>query len=619
MESAEIWWAKLVEAIQFQVRHAAYGRALEIRDFAHMVATGAGQEKEVERYRRYEADDLKKQRNRLYNPLTKYAISRPRKQFKKVWRVEGVRRQIASDNSAKLQALNAAMGRFDKGQSLERWLVSTLEFYGVTDPNAWLICERHDEKDAHGNTTSVVPYAFLVPSVGALDFRYSKSGKLEHFLARTIRIENISENGSRVEQVLENYYLYFAGGIIRAREAGKNTEIEQGETEVFIEVLDAGQAGKRRKFYFKAIDNGTTEVPAICAGVYMDEVSGKENVFVPWFDPAEYQLRDLIRTKATNDVVTTLHAYPKRWEFEKECVFSDEERGRCDGGYLGGIRDKDHICPVCKGTGFPANFTTEQASVKLLLPESAEMQNKLLDLSKLSFVEPINTEILSLMDERVRDLERRIMEAVFDTGTYQRPEGTTTRTATEIRAQTEGYSDVLKPFCSLVSRAYELFYRVAAQYMEFGIQVDHEFPEDLQITSLTDEVDIFKEMRDSGVGFEALAAQRGRVLDKVTEGDVTARENIKAKYRHEPFAGKNPEAVAQIIAERSPQDPDRVLWENFEAVFTDIFDERPLFHQMAFAAQKAAVSAKVAEFAARIVMAGSDAQQPLNVPNEPQA
>ena len=414
---------------------------------------------------------------------------------------------------------------------------------------------------------------------------------------------------------------------------GKNTVIENGEQQISIEVIPPASGTKdanapnvpisegkvRRDFLFKVIENGTTEVPAICAGVYMDEVTGNRSVFVPWFDPAEHELRDLIRYKATNDVVTALHAYPKRWEFEKECSFKNEI-GQCEEGYLGGIVDDAHKCPACKGTGFPANFTTEQASVKLLLPADADAQEKILDLSKLSFVEPIDTAILELMDARIERTERRILEAVFDSGLYQRPEGTATKTATEVQSVMEGISDVLKPFCGLVSRAWEMFYRVGAQYMEFEIKVDHEFPEDLQIQSLSDEVAVFNEMKDAGIGYEAMQSQRVRVIAKIAEGRPDMRANIEAKYQHEPFAGKPPEIVAQIIAERAITDPDRVLWENFEAIFTEVFNEKPEFYKMNLAAQKALVATKVEAYKSRAVAAVQpDIATPnFNTDNEPQ-
>lgn len=614
-EAAQFWLSKLIESIQFQVRHSGYDRSIEVRNFAHMVSTGRGQDDEITRYRRYEADELKAQRKRLYNPLTKYAISRPRKQFKKVARVEGIRRNIEATDTTKLALLNETFGQFEPGMSLEAWLIKSLEFYGVTDPNAWIICERFDQRGQDGAITKITPYAFTVPSVDALDFARDNAGNLSYFLARTISIENVVEHAQRVEKVLENYYLYYPGGIARAREIGKNTEQEADETKVFIEVFPPAmpeKSGKKdtislaskvkREFYVKSIENGTTEVPAICAGVYMDEVSGIKNVFVPWFDPAEHELKDLIRWKSTNDVISALHAYPKRWEFEKECAFQNEI-GQCQEGYLGGMVDKEHICPNCKGTGFPANFTTEQASVKLLLPADADAQERILDLSKLSFVEPIDTAILELLDTRIERTERRILEAVFDSGLYQRPEGTTTKTATEVHSVMEGISDVLKPFCNLVSRAWELFYRVGAQYLEFEIKVDHEFPEDLQIQSLSDEVAVFNEMKDAGLGYDVLEPQRLRILSKVTEGNAVMRENVEAKFRHEPFAGKTPELVAQILAERSPVDPDRVLWENFEAIFTEVFNQQPEFYKMQFEAQKALVSQKTEEYKQRVIVA----------------
>lgn len=600
-------YALLLENIALQLRHPAYDRTLEVRHFAHSMTTGANQDAEVTRYRRFEDDDLKKQRIRLYNPRTKYALARPRKYWKRISRVEGVRININSSNQARLAELDQTLYNFMPGKDLQTWLNEKLEHLGATDPNAWIVYERYDTRDVQGQIIRTRVWPHIVPSVDALNFEYYY-GNLQYFVFRTTGIDRVISNGNIRENMIENYYLYAPGYIIQAREVGERTKQEDGDNVETIEVMYSGavnspyfQPGKKlRSFYVRVIQNGTSEVPAMRAGCYPDEKTGKD-CFVPWFDPAEHILLDLIRDKSSLDVTKTVHTYPRRYEFVKPCRFTADNGAQCVGGYLNDIRDDEHLCPSCRGSGKAANFTTEQEVLQLVMPEDAGAG--LVELNKLSFTEPIDINLPEFLTRQVDEDEARIMAAVFDSGLYQRPNETTTRTATEIDAVMDGIGDVLKPFDSLISQHFELVYRVGAQYWELpDFSVDHSFPDNYDIATVGELVAGFKSIKDSGAGFEAIAAQRKRVFQKVFEGDAKTQRRIAARYNWLPFDDKNPEEVAMILAARSPLDDTRVLRENWLEIFREIEQEEPDFPEMAWIRQREIVFAKVQDFKSRIML-----------------
>lgn len=599
------------ENISLQLRHPAYKRTLEIRDFAHMMTTGDGQDEEVTRYRRFEETDLKAQRKRLYNPLTKYALARPRKYWKKVGRVEGVRKTITGGNEKTVQELEAQFYNFQPGKDLQTWLNEKLEYFGVTDPNKWIIYERADRRNIEGQITQTKVWPFVIDSVNALNWEY-QYGELLWFLCRAINVERIVKDGQVRESLLENFYLYAPGLIFRAREVGEKTVQEPNEEQITLEVYPGDtsykvgdgfpaytSAKKNRAFYFSIIQNGTTEVPALPCGCYMDERTG-ENVFVPWFDPAEHVFYDMIRDKSFLDVVKTVHTYPRRTEYVKPCRFRDSEGSECVGGYLNDIRDSDHLCPVCRGSGKAANFTTEQEVLQLIMPDTPE---GLVELNKLAFTEPVDISLPDFLAKEVEMAEKRIMAAVFDSGMFQKPNNSQARTATEIDAVMEGISDVLSPFARLLSLHFELAHRIAAQYMEItDFAVDHSFPDDLDIANLAELVAGFDAIKASGVGFEAVQAQRGRVFQKVFEGDPETQKRIAARYKWLPFDDKTQEEVAMILAARSALDDTRILRENWLEIFREIESETPAFPDMEFNRQREVVAAKVAEFKTRITL-----------------
>ena len=618
--SAEQLQALLIENISLQLRHANYDRCIQVRKDAKMISTSLGWESEVTRYRRFEDEDLKDQRVRLHNSPTKSALAGPRKLFRKLPRVEGIRIDIKSDNEKALAELQNHYHNFQPGKSIEQWINETLEYLGVTDPNAWILAERHDSRNAEGTIikTKIYPVIFSCENVLNFSIEY---GEIKWVIFRTIRIERVSKSGSYSDKVLEDYYLYAPGMFVRAREVGEKTLIEQGESAVNVAMqsgdvalvnpklsegtVEASQ--KARAFYFLSKKNGTTEVPAICAGVYLDETTDQKS-FVPWFDPAQNDFKDLIRYKSTLDVLLAIHAYPKETVYTKPCRFRHPEMGDCEGGYFQGIQDRDHTCTSCNGTGKMAGFTTEQAKIELILPDGATSA-ELIELSKLSYTQPVDTALLTWLVERIETTEAKITATIFGSGTFQRPNFSKVKTATEVNEIGEGVADILAPFGSHECRVFELFYRVGAEYRGFKLEVDRAMPDDLQVETLLQIVSVFDLINKSGLGFEATTAQRRRVLLKQFEGNPVFIKKIEARYAHKPFDDKSPEETQLIIANLSPKDPMRVLWAYFIHIFAEIEAEDPNFYLKTYTLQKDIVAKKVDEFAAKIV--------DMDVVNEP--
>lgn len=616
----------LTENIAYQLRHPDYGRTLEVRHFATSRTTDEGQQDEVERYRRYEADSLKEQRNRLYNSFTGSIISSLRKNWKRLSRVEGIRETFEPESDA-LTKLRNDFYSFFPGESLNDWLSRMLEHFQVTDPNTWIVYERADMRNEEGQIILTKVYPFVVPCVDVLNFEY-KYGYLQWFLCRTSEIENFVENGVRMSKVLETYFLYSPGKITRMREVGKNTIQEPNETAVLIEVYPTENeysdspsnypkfVGSKptKQFYLKQINNGTKEVPALVAGAYMDETTGHKTR-VPWFMPGKGLLNDIIKLKSSLDVCLTVHTYPKRREFVKPCKFSTPELGECTRGYLNDIRDSEHRCPSCGGTGIEAGFTTEQESIYLFLPDDPAL---LLELSKLAFTEPVDVTLPELLQKLLDRRTEQFIQAIFSSDSHQKPDASGAKTAFEVARINEGVHDALTTYGKLYSQHVELAYRIGCQYREIPLtNVDHSFPEDLQIEMLDELIARFKAAKESGVGYEVVSSIRKRIQQKTFEGDPKAQKRIATRYYWMPFDDRSPEDVAMIIASRSPEDRDVVLYQNFKSIFQEIEEENPTFAEMAVPKQREILNKKVDEYVGRIKLIDAEVpEEPAMFPDE---
>lgn len=632
----EINYLKIIlDTVRFSLRHKDYDRTVDVRDFARMAITGADQDKHVTRYRRFEDDELQAQRKRLYNPRTPSALNIPRKHFRKLYKVEGIRINIAAPENEKARLMDG-LHNIMPGKTLEMWLNEELEHLNAIDPNAWIVYERMNIERA-GIVQGVKTYPVIFAAPDTLNFDI-QAGVPKWAIFRSARMETYIENGVRLDRWLEDFYLYAPGLVIRLREIGQQTERQDGEETIELEVFPPAAAATayrtpseiekaaiktaypqntpvKRQFYLAQFDNGTTEVPAMPVGAFMDEHTDRRT-FVTWFEPARYLVEDLIRDKVCLDVTIILHTYPKRTEFVKPCRFRDETSGaECVGGWLNDVHTPENMCPACHGSGKAANFTTEQKVLQLTMPENPE---DMIELSKLSYEEPIDISFPDWLDKRIDNTEKQIIATIFSQGLYQKPNESKAKTATEVNAEQEGLSDVLSAFGAKYSQHFELAHRINAQYNEVSnFEVNHSFPQDIKSVTLSELLAEYEKIKDAAVGYDALAAQRSKVLEKLTEGSPEDRAWIEAKYMWLPFADKNDEGIAAILASRSPLDDDRVLWENFLSIFREIQKKYEQFPQMAYEAQKKIVAEQVAATKERIELAAdlSPIDEPNNIAN----
>lgn len=609
----------LTTNIGYQLRHAHYARTVAVAKDCHMMTTGEGQEGEITRYRRFEKEELKEQRIRLNNPITPIFISEPDKMFDKLTRVDGVRRDLEAAENEK-QALEETLWNFQPGVDIETYLVNRIRYLGKTDPNSFILFDRYDRRkpDNEIEKTTLRPVVFR--STDVLNFEQDGEGFFEWVLFRDIRFEYVIESGYRREKQLETYYLYTSDFVARAREVGEKTEILPNEVEMDIEVFpafaeqdkkkkDDGTASipisnnspQTRRFYVSVVMHGAGEVPAFCVGAYPDELTDQKT-FVSWFWPGMPVLKDVIRDKQMKDVETVMSAFRRRYEFSPICEYETEEHERCDKGWIYNGEGK-HRCPACGGSGIRPNFTTEQEVIRMTLPE--DTGSGLLELQKLSFEEPISTLLLEYFGKEIETHRQRFLAAIFSGGLFTKPTGTEAQTATETIEKTNMAADILRPFGLVISKGYEMAFRVLANYREYApIKVNHSYPEQIDLLTLEQEIDNFAAIQNVDI-YEAKVHQRHRILAKQFEGEPDTHKRIQARYNFLPFDDKSPQQQAQIIATLSPTDSNAILWAYWVQIFQEIEVETPNFHTLKFEAQKKIVDAKVDEFRGRIELAGS--------------
>jgi len=617
--------AILTENISFQLRHAHYDRTVEVGHDCHMFTTGKGQDKEVLKYRRFEAEPLKAQRLRLNNPATPTVISEA-DILNRLTRVDGVRRELVAATEKEKQELETALWEaFLPGVGLEAWLIGKIRHLTKNDPNAWILYDRNDRRRPDGEIerTNLRPAIFR--SIDVLNFGMDSDGIPAWVLFRDFRMEYKIEGGLRRDVRLETYYMYDTTRVIKAREIGEQTVLMDGETFIEVDVYpvfeepkrEKNESGfeyqsaplplsqkKRKSFYISIIEHGAGEVPAFCVGAYPDEETNEES-YVSWFWDGRFVLKDVIRDKQMLDVAIVMQAFRRRSEFSPACEYETDQHERCEKGWIYAGEHGKTRCPSCNGSGLRANFNTEQEVLRLAMPDGIE-PNQLLELSKLAFEEPTDTALLEWFDSQLEKHKVRFSDAVLGRETSTKPTGASTDTATAILKKTDAQADILRASALVVCQGIELAFRVLANYREYGpITVNYSYPEKIDMLTLEQEVANFSAIQQVDI-YEAKVHQRHRILAKQFEGEPETHKRIAARYAWLPFDDKSPEQQAQIISTLSPTDSNAILWAYWKQIFQEIEVETPNFHMLKYEQQKAIVEAKVAEYRGRIELAGAD-------------
>lgn len=619
----------LEQNVSFQLRHEHYDRTVQVGDDCRMMTTGTGQENEVLRYRRFEAQELKAQRLRLYNPVTPVFISEA-DILDRLTRVDGVRKDVEVSSEKDKQALMEAAWNFQPGTDMETWLVGKIRFLLKNDPNAWILFDRNDRRNENGEIEKTTLRPVVFRSIDVLNYTNDSEGVPIWALFRDFRMEYRIEGGARRDVRLETYYLYDRERVVIAREVGEQTVMQEGEQVVEIEVYPIIQDSaaayqmpaviigekKRKTFYVSTIEHGAGEVPAYCVAAYPDELTDQKTS-VSWFWAGMPVLRDVIRDKQMQDVATVMQAFRRRSEFSPACEYETEQHERCEKGWIYAGEAGRVKCPSCGGSGLRANFNTEQEVLRMVMPEGMK-PSQMLELSKLAFEEPTDTTVLEWFDKQLDKHRIRFNNSFLGDGLYERPKGTATKTATEITERTDAKADILRSAGAVVSKGWELFFRVLASCREIGeVKANHSYPEKIDLLTMEQEIANMAAIQQVDI-YESKVYQRHRILAKQFEGEPETHKRIQAWYNWLPWDDKSPEQVAQILSLLSPLDGNYILWAYWKEIRREIEVATPNFHLLAYPAQKALVDAKIAEYRERIQLAGGPdmAEPDFNAPDD---
>jgi len=558
-----------------------YARTVEIYEEAEMFNAKSSQEqrKEIERYRPSEDYDMKAQRIEVSNPVTGAALSPSYAVYSSLSRVQPAV-SLTFDDRAKGDAIKAEMSVFYARKPVQEYVFNQVLAANKYDPNRWLVVESEPIIGRNGTVAGQREYPVVYECENIYDIARDKAGVAT---ALTIRERKTS---ARKENYSE--WRYYAAGIItHAVEAHKDMAEMPGYTSI-VWTVDR----KDKVYYVREYPNTTTELPAARLGAYM---APEGDYCVTLFDEAIPQLHELIKTGNLGDVTEILHAFPKLFEYVKPCTAQNEQQMYCDHGFFGGHRDKEHLCWSCNGSGVMV-ASSEQTKIQIKYPDTAA---EMYDLSKLVYWATMPLDLLNRLDEREQMLSAAVYLTIFNQDLTPRNKvGPDTATATVINHEAQ-YNKVA-PFTETIEDVCETVWTAAAGWWDTPIDAEYKYPPDLKFQSFAELVANYDAAVKAGLDTSILDHVRDQILMRMYENQPGMYQEAKAIEAWKPFAGKSSEEIALILSGRDVTDPDRVLWENYDAIQREILASAGgNFHRKTYEAQRGIVEGQVQTYQAR--------------------
>ena len=577
----------LVDTIRDDMYHQDYQHTVDYAKWCHQVMTGEDHGELLVKYKPSETDNQEKQRVRLYNSRTKHIGGKVSSQFLAVEKTDNVVESISygdgKDDDQRIKELRDRTRNFYDDESLKRYLYNDVRHFNFHDPNAWLIIEATSADPREGKPWT---YPFIARSSEAVRFEYH-IGILQYLIVRNMI--SIIENPGKDQKMRNGYRftMYGPGYAYIFQELAEKGPVLPDDSYQLM-VIEKSK-DKKVNYAWKYIETPVQYVPAVRYG-YLKDPRTDNRTFVSPIYIADEIIKDIIITKSEYDLSKALHGFIQKYAFAKTCDYDNGHGDRCSNGTL---IQSNAQCPKCKGEGILVHKTVQDV-ILIRTPEGPDEHIPLKDF--VHYVE-IPKHIIDAYKDDLKDLEKDVSLAVFNTNVFDRAEIAVT--ATEKRLDQEQVYNVLTPYADNWSKIYTFSVMCTAAIMEIdqGLTVDHKFPFDFKLESIYELLDMRKAAQESGAPAETIEAIDRKILAKQNRDNPEYVLQVEAREQFRPFVHLTENERTQVVAYLPDDDPEKILYMRFSTIFRNIENAEPNFYKYPYAKQKELVDSEVQKFA----------------------
>lgn len=553
-------------------KHADYQRTVDLAKEYKAHVSGVGIDDYLKRFAKREDEEMFEQRKRLTNSISQSVASSLQKPFYKVARNKNVKKKftLKGDKTREEIVQKMISGFYGTNElntkGLDFWLKNRFIELTFTDPNAFVVIEW----EAKPENVPLEPYPYEVNSIDAYDYTYKHGVLNELFTRQSETIIYLDKDGAEKEKVVDAFTLYEIGSSLKVVEycpkyfEAKGIVIDETRQVTFVE----------NEIHFIATYNETNLdfIPAFRVG-YIRDTATDGRTFVNPFESAMPYFRKALKAVSELDLSITLHTFPQKLQYVTKCKGKGTKK--CNNGMVSGTQT---VCSECKGSGLQIH-TSGQDAIYFPLPDTPD---EMFDLDKILVYKQPPIDLIKFQDEYVRNLKKDAHLSVYNSNMFLAEDPQFAKTATEVNTNTQGIFDTLFPYTEKFSEVWKTAVKVFVRLSGFltDFELVHIFPTDLEIKTVAVLMAELKLANESEAPSYFRDAILEEIANQVYEGDELGREKHFTRHKFFPFSGKTETEIQFLMASPYVSNFTKVLYANFEAIFTDIEKAVPNFYKL---------------------------------------
>ena len=558
-------------------RHADYARTVDLAKEYKAHVSGVGIDNYLKRFAKREDEEMFEQRKRLTNSISQSVASSLQKPFYKVARNKNVKKKftLKGDKTREEIVQKMILGFYGTNElntkGLDFWLKNRFIELTFTDPNAFVVIEW----EAKPENVPLEPYPYEVNSIDAYDYTYKHGVLNELFTRQSETIIYLDKDGAEKEKVVDAFTLYEIGSSLKVVEycpkyfEAKGIVIDETRQMTFVE----------NEIHFIATYNETNLdfIPAFRVG-YIRDTATDGRTFVNPFESAMPYFRKALKAVSELDLSITLHTFPQKLQYVTKCKGKGTKK--CNNGMVSGTQT---VCSECKGSGLQIH-TSGQDTIYFPLPDTPD---EMFDLDKILVYKQPPIDLIKFQDDYVRNLKKDAHLSVYNSNMFLAEDPQFAKTATEVNTNTQGIFDTLFPYTEKFSEVWKTAVKVFVRLSGFltDFELIHIFPTDLEIKTVAVLMAELKLANESEAPSYFRDAILEEIANQVYEGDELGREKHFTRHKFFPFSGKTETEIQFLMASPYVSNFTKVLYANFEAIFTDIEKAVPNFYKLNYNVQ----------------------------------
>ena len=578
-------------------KHEHYDRVVKFAKEYEAHITGEGIEDYLKRYTIRESEEMFKQRLALTNSINPAVTNSLMKPFYKISRNNSVIKKYDFKDGTLNERVAVMLNDFngdkvDNTNGLDMWLNTRFVELTGADPNAFVVLEW----DAVNPTETIKPRPFEVSAKEAFNFEFK--GQELQWLHVCAEITYNKKVGGKTKATKGKKWTYYGQGW---------TICYEQVDEAFLRDIGFVPAPTQLiekiggiTYLLTPYETKLDYVPAFRVG-YLRDTKTKGKSYLNPFNPAMPYLRKALKVTSELDITMTAHAFPQKMQYVQKCegVSATEP---CDNGKCPTLNNAP--CKACNGTGF-RTVTTAQEAIYLPMPES---KDEFLPLNDMLVYKSPPIDLVKFQQEYVQSLKQDTHLAVYNSNMFLAADPQFAKTATEIDSNMDGIYDAIEPYSEKFSKVWKFIVYTCAALGGFNLKSDkyeliHAFPADPKLKTLTLLLADLKTVNDSDAPSFTRDVINNDIAEIIYNGDDEGLKQYKVKHVFFPFNGKSGEEIAMLLSTQYVSESTKILYSNFEAIFTELERENKGFYDFKLDKQWELLGAKVEAYKEEILSA----------------